>query len=172
MSRLLRALAALAAAGSTLFTLFVTHLPAPSAVGVSETDPDRVAVRGVWHTLGEIARRLPDAPAFVDPLLSDETLHFLLFLPPAVFGALAFGRRLTGARAVALFLALAAWAALDEASQHLTGRDGQWGDWLADTAGAATGILLTRPLLRRRAATRSPAPSASGSAPPAGGPAA
>jgi VanZ family protein len=148
VTTILRALAAVAALASMGVTLVVTHLPAPSAVGVSEDDPDRVAVRGVWHALGEAAKRLPDAPAFLEPLLSDETVHFGLFFVPAVFWSLAAGRRLRGRHAAALFVLLAAWGALDELSQHLTGREGQWGDWLANMAGAAAGIALAWPVLR------------------------
>ncbi len=171
MSQLLRTLARFGAVAATLFALFVTHLPAPSAVGVSEEDPRREDVRRVWHTLGEIAKRLPDLPAFFDPIRSDKTIHFALFLPPAALWALSFGRRLGPKQAAALFVGLAAWGGLDELVQHLGGRDGQWGDVVANMAGAGTGILLVYPLLHARRATRPRRDAPRGSAPEAGDPA-
>lgn len=171
MSRALRALARFGAVAATLFALFVTHLPAPSAVGVSEEDPRREDVRLVWHTLGEIAKRLPDLPAFFDPIRSDKTIHFALFLPPAALWALSFGRRLGPKQAAALFVGLAAWGSLDELVQHLGGRDGQWGDVAANLAGSFTGVLVVYAALSVRRATPPRPATPPGSAPEAGDPA-
>lgn len=157
MTRLLRALAAFGAIVSTLGTLFVTHLPAPSAVDEASRD----TVRGVWQGLGEFAKRLPDLPELFDPIRSDKTIHLLIFVPPAALWALAAGRRLDTRRALMLWAALATWGGLDELSQHLTGRNGEWGDWVANMAGAAIGILVVRPVVWLRRA-----PSGYGRSPP------
>jgi hypothetical protein len=136
---------ALAASGATAVTLAITHFPPPSAVGASDDATSRRAVRGVWVTLGEAAKRVDTwVPALVDPLRSDKTIHVAIFLAPAFLWALtaALGRRLQPRPAAWLLLAFTTWGGLDELGQHLTGRDGEWGDWLANVVGAAAGIGL------------------------------
>ena len=169
MTRMLRLFAGVGASFAMLGTLFVTHLPGPSAVGVSEEDPGRLAVRAIWSAFGRAAHRLPPVPQLFDPLRSDKTIHVAIYVVPAALWALSLGRRLPR-RAGALLLACALWGALDEGSQALAGRDGQLGDWVANVVGAALGIALAWPValvvsglgdgLRRRR-------SASGSGPQA-----
>jgi hypothetical protein len=129
---------------SLLFSLAVTHLPAPTGVGTSEADPSRRVVRGVWHTAGEIAHGLADrglrAPDLLDPFLSDKTIHVAIFLGPGFFWALALGDRVRTRAVGALFAALLFWAAADEGSQHLLAREGELGDWIANVVGATLGI--------------------------------
>ncbi len=131
---------------SLLISLAVTHLPAPTGVGTSEADTSRRVVRGVWHTAGELAHGLADrgfgAPDFLDPLLSDKTIHVAIFLGPGFFWALALGDRVRSRAAVWLLLALALWGAADEGSQHLLAREGELGDWVANVSGATLGIAL------------------------------
>ena len=71
-------------------------------------------------------------------------LGTLLLLTLAAYGA-ARPRR----AAVAL-LALAIYAALDEATQPLVGRTAAMSDWLADLAGTAAALLLCEAALRLR----------------------
>ncbi len=134
----------LLAVASTVFAFVVTHLPAPSAFGASEADLSRRVARGAWHTVGEVVHgvldHLPDAPALLDPLRSDKTIHVLLFVGPGFFWALTFGGRLRARSALVLLGLLAAWAGLDEGSQHVVSRDGELGDWLANVAGATIGV--------------------------------
>ncbi|MDP2307754.1 MAG: VanZ family protein [Pseudomonadota bacterium] len=134
-----------AAAIATVITLAITHFPPPSAVGASDAATSRRAVRGIWVTLGETAKAANAwIPDFVDPLRSDKTIHVVIFLVPAFLWALAvaLGHRLHARSAAWLLVAFTAWGALDELGQHLTGRDGEWGDWFANVAGAAVGISL------------------------------
>ena len=57
----------------------------------------------------------------------------------ATFVAWGLGRRTRGPL---LLGALAAYAALDELTQPLVGRDAAWADWTADLLGAAAALLL------------------------------
>lgn len=138
----------LAAVASTLFAFAVTHLPAPSGVGRSDADTSRRLVRGAWQGLGAIASAVAGATGELrawipDFLVSDKTIHFALYLAPGALWALA----LRGRRSPVLLLGLlAAWAGADELSQHLLSRVGEWGDWVANVAGAATGIAAAHVL--------------------------
>jgi hypothetical protein len=128
-----------AAVVATGITLAITHLPAPSAVDEGSRD----AVRGVWHGLGDAGRAVGAwTPGFLEPLASDKTIHFAIFLLPVGLwaGWLALGKRLTPWTAGGLLAASAVWAAVDEATQQLGGRVPDWGDWLANVAGAGAGI--------------------------------
>lgn len=138
----MRALCDLAATLLTLFAAAVTHLPAPSGV----PDASRQAVWQVWHTLGEVARAARDRGLHVpDMLASDKTIHFAIYLGPGALWAcsLALRRRFDLRSALLLLGVLTTWAAADELSQDLLSREGQWGDWAANTLGAATGIAGT-----------------------------
>lgn len=150
--KLLRILAGLGGAATTLFAFLVTHLPAPSGVGTSEASPSRRVVRGVWHHAGELVHGLQarglDAPAFLDPLLSDKTIHFAIFLAPGFFWSLTLGRGLDRRSAPIVVLLLALWAGLDEGSQQLVSREGELFDWVANVGGAAVGVALGWGLVR------------------------
>ncbi len=98
-------------------------------------------VRGAWEGARDAARRMPDVPAWLDPLVSDKTIHVLVFGVPAFCWALTLGRRLP-ARVGWLLLALAGWASLDEGSQALLGRDGEWLDWVANLVGVGLGVFM------------------------------
>ncbi len=145
MTRILRALAALGGGFALLGTFVATHLPTPSAFGESEADPARIAARGVWADLARIGAALPDLPDFLDPLRSDKTLHVLLYLFPAALWSLALGRRLRQ-YAPRLLLVFVVCGALDELSQAWAGRDGELGDWAANSFGAVLGMALAWPV--------------------------
>jgi VanZ family protein len=87
----------------------------------------------------------PGPAAWIPPLISN-ALHVPLYagLGFLYARALTFGARLKGRRAALLALALgAAFGGLDELYQSLIpGRSTAFGDWLADTAGAAIGSSL------------------------------
>jgi len=129
--------------------LLVLHFPAPSGVGPSAEED----VRGAWHLAGRVARAgvevarevVPEVVRnAVAPLVSDKTLHFLLFLPLGVLAALE--RRLhgplSGGTVLRLLLGLAVYAALGEASQVLGGRIVDLGDFVANVAGGIAGVLM------------------------------
>lgn len=138
MTRLLRGLAALAAIVATVAATVVTHTPGPRAFS---DEADRAAVRGAWEGARDAARRLPDLPSWLDPLISDKTIHLVVFGVPALFWTLSLGRRLPS-RVGWLLAVLGAWATLDEGSQALLGRDGEWFDWVANLVGVAGGVGL------------------------------
>ena len=98
--------------GYTLFLVWATHHPRPDLL------------------LG------PDAP-------SDKTLHFLAYGALAVLaaGTLALGRRWTVPRSAMLCGGLAAFAAVDEATQPLFQRDAEWMDWVCDGGGIIVGLV-------------------------------
>ncbi|MFM8414415.1 MAG: VanZ family protein [Planctomycetota bacterium] len=108
--RLARPLAAVTAA-YTLVLVFATHYPRPEEL------------------LG------PNPP-------SDKTLHFAAYglLGLFVAATLAAAGRWSRAAAGLLFIALAAFAALDEATQPLFGRSAEPVDWVYDVIGIAAGI--------------------------------
>ncbi|MFN8572549.1 MAG: VanZ family protein [Gemmatimonadaceae bacterium] len=91
------------------------------------------------------AHGIPDADKFV---------HFGLY---AVFGALLTRARQPAASKIVVLrvlLAIAVFAALDEwHQQFIPGRDMDVLDWVADMAGAATGILTFLMAHRRRERT-------------------
>ena len=123
--RLARPLAAVTVA-YTLVLVFATHYPRPEEL------------------LG------PNPP-------SDKTLHFAAYglLGLFVAATLAAGGRWSRASAGRLLVALAAFAALDEATQPLFGRSAEPLDWVCDVIGIATGIAVVA-LVRRWLESRSP----------------
>lgn len=90
--------------------------------------------------------------------LPDKAIHFSLFFVLAVLGEAA--ARLGGvhrtARAMAVWVAVyAAYGALDECLQPLTGRSADVKDWLADVLGILAGLTVWVGIWRlRRAASR------------------
>lgn len=130
--------ALVAALASSTLALAVTHLPAPSAMGDREAD-----TRAVWVGLGETAKRFAVYyPSFLDFLRSDKTIHVAIFVGPGLFWAatVALLGHLDRRAVLGLSSALVLWAALDEWSQHLLGRDGELGDVVANVFGGAIGI--------------------------------
>ena len=87
---------------------------------------------------------------------ADKVVHALMYgvLAALVGFALDVGRR-SVARLGAAFLALAGLAAADEYHQRFVpGRAAAVGDWAADVAGAATTLLATAAVWRRRETAR------------------
>ena len=139
---------------TSALALAVTHLPAPSAMGEREAD-----TRAIWVGIGETAKKLAVFyPSFLDVLRSDKTIHVAIFVGPGFCwaSAVALLGHLDRRSTAVLLACLATWAALDEWSQHLLGRDGQVGDVVANLVGGAIGVGLVgvgragvRRLLRR-----------------------
>jgi len=73
---------------------------------------------------------------------SDKALHFMAYGALAVLaaGTLALARRWTTARAAGLGVALAAFAAIDEATQPLFARAAEALDWVFDCTGIGLGL--------------------------------
>lgn len=88
---------------------------------------------------------------------SDKLDHMAAFFTVSVLARLGYPR----VAAPLLFVSLALFGGLIELSQMLPmiHRDAEWGDWAADVAATALGLLLAWPLAimadRRRAARRS-----------------
>ena len=80
---------------------------------------------------------------------SDKIQHILAFTVLAGLAAAAYPR----ARLIRILLLLSAFGALIELVQTIPAlhRDGDWIDWVADTAAAAVVLLLAR-IVRKRAA--------------------
>ncbi|MEX2561510.1 MAG: VanZ family protein [Pirellulales bacterium] len=104
----------------------------------------------VYWPLLLIATHWPrvDLPLQPRTLHLDKLVHFSAYLVLAALVALSLpGRPLAATRRVwttmlALLALVSAAALLDEWTQPWTGREFEWFDWLADTAGAACGLLL------------------------------
>jgi VanZ family protein len=115
----------------------------------------KTALAVYWLAL-VLATHLPpsaDVPAIET---SDKLLHGLAYM---ILGFLVVAAwelsvgRLNGRHLVVAWLAVVAWAAMDEITQIPVGREGDFWDWTADATGAAIGILLfvvVRRLVERR----------------------
>ena len=84
--------------------------------------------------------------------VDDKLLHFLSygFLSGCLSLCLWASRVPLWKSAVAVLLVAAAYAALDELLQPVVGREREWGDWVADVAGATTaaiGMTVIRPAM-------------------------
>jgi VanZ family protein len=77
-------------------------------------------------------------------LLSDKVLHFAGFAGLALLLAwlLSYWSVLTKTRAVIVILICGSYGAIDELTQPLSGRTCEMNDWLADLAGATTGVVI------------------------------
>ena len=83
----------------------------------------------------------------------DKLVHLLAYAALGLLAGLSLGPGITGTRAVVAVIAgVAAYGAIVEAAQRLTGRDLDVVDMIANTAGAAAGVSLA--LLARRILTR------------------
>lgn len=110
---------------------------------------------GFWLLLVALTHFPNPYPHRGEPEHYDKLVHFTLY---GVLAALAL-RMLTlraeqaaaVVRCLGVLTAVMAFGLFDEATQPLTGRDFDWFDWLADSLGAAVGIIGYE-LLRRRAA--------------------
>jgi len=90
-------------------------------------------------------------PRYPDKLVHLAAYTVLAFLVVPVVRRLTTGNkdRVRVAHVIS-WVAVAAIGLLDEATQPLTGRDFEWLDWLADSAGAACGLALGRAWFRDR----------------------
>lgn len=94
-----------------------------------------------------VGTHLPPAAVRMPPSLSDKLLHFGAYAGLALLFAVAWETstgRLNGRHLRILWVAIAALAVVDEVTQLLVDRDAEFGDWLADAAGAAVGLLVFR----------------------------
>ena len=120
---------------------------------------------GAWASFGVLLAAALILLATLTPLdgegsggsllgLPDKLWHVLLFMLLGVPVALRYATSRAAARSplrVLLMVVLAIWlfAALDELGQRwVDGRDPDLGDWIADMAGALTGLLLGSLVLR------------------------
>lgn len=90
----------------------------------------------------------------------DKLVHLLAYagLASLLFVVVALFRRLTGKIYVVMFLAIAAYATIDELLQDLVPhRTSDLKDWCADVLGAALSLLLCALLHRRFTRPQSPA---------------
>lgn len=90
---------------------------------------------------------MPPPVVRMPPSLSDKVLHFGAYAGLAFLLAMAWDTstgRLNGRHLRILWVAIAAFAVVDELTQLLVGRDAEFGDWLADAIGAAIGLVVFR----------------------------
>lgn len=113
-----------------------------------------VAVLGVYWAALFVATHVPQVSLPLEP--SDKVLHASAF--SALAFLLAFTWSLRGPfglrQCVAVLVIVAAYGALDEATQPLVGRTADVLDWIADIVGASVGLailLAVRTALRRQA---------------------
>jgi VanZ family protein len=97
----------------------------------------------------------PHPPELSGPLMWDKLDHFIAYFGLALLSTLAWGRRRS---LVWLFLGLVALGGGLEILQTLVGRDGEWGDFLANDLGILTGLILAAAYLAapRRLVDRTP----------------
>ncbi len=110
--------------------------------------------RGSWRTpiwlicmLGAfVATHVPAAKISLHRLPNDLLLHFVGFV---LLGVVTIWRAAGGGARIGLRLGLlwclllVAYGLFDERTQPFVGRSFQWVDWLADSSGAAAGVMLT-----------------------------
>jgi len=124
-----------------LFTLVALLMPADQVLRL------KVWVAQQWAWARDLSR-MDAAPG------TDKWVHGALFAALGALGALAWRQP---RRQWLLLLALLALGGLTEWAQHLVpGRSMSLADWLADAAGAALGLGLTRWLLRSRPSSPRP----------------
>ncbi|OWY68455.1 hypothetical protein B7486_25910 [cyanobacterium TDX16] len=93
----------------------------------------------------------PEKPAPM--ILNDKFLHFMGFCAigvVTVWRVLGPNPRVSLAVLVAWLAFLLIYAALDETTQQLVGRDCEFGDWLADAIGAIVGMSICATIARFR----------------------
>ncbi len=96
------------------------------------------ALLAFYWILCATATHIPMPPG-TDPFqLADKVVHFLMY----GLLALIFGLRFRPSFVAALILA--SYAVADELTQPFFGRSAEWLDWLADCAGIAVGLWISR----------------------------
>ena len=104
----------------------------------------RVALAGFWIAIFT-ATHMPISTTIGPPDCGDKIAHFSGYLILAFLLATTWqlaGGILTRRHLVFVWLAVIAYGAFDEVTQIPVGRDCEFLDWVADAAGAATGLLL------------------------------
>jgi VanZ family protein len=81
----------------------------------------------------------PHPPRLAGPWLWDKLDHFTAYFGLTLLSSLAWGLRRS---LLLVFLAMVALGGALELIQMLVGRDGEWGDFLANDLGAAAGLGL------------------------------
>lgn len=102
---------------------------------------------GAYFLALVVGTHLPPPALRVKLDQSDKLLHFVAYAGLAFLAAMAWETstgRLNGRHLRILWLAIAAFAVVDELTQLLVGRDAEFGDWLADGVGAAVGLVVFR----------------------------
>lgn len=100
----------------------------------------------LWAVLIEVLTSWPSPPTFGAPAGSDKVAHMALYAVFAylVIRAVHVGKP-TPKSMILTLIALAAWAALDEAHQLLiAGRSASVGDWAGDVMGVGVGLAVRR----------------------------
>jgi VanZ family protein len=82
---------------------------------------------------------------------ADKIVHFALYAVLALFVRHALPAAAPRSTLLLTFVGIAAFAAVDEwHQQFIPGRGMEPADWVADVAGAATGVVIGGAMLRRR----------------------
>ncbi len=124
---------------STVFGFAVTHVPTPRGVGTSEQDGTRIAVRGVWDLVKRFAIAASETGVSIpDWLADDKVIHVALYVLPGMFSAVSLAFRRRGIYGMAVLWGI--WAAFDELTQGLIGREVSGGDIVANILGAGIGM--------------------------------
>jgi VanZ family protein len=92
-----------------------------------------------------IATHVPTSPDLLPPDGGDKLAHFGAYLVLAMLLATAWelaGGVLMRRHLIFAWFAVLGYAAFDEVTQTLVGRDCEFWDWLADASGAAIGLFL------------------------------
>jgi hypothetical protein len=100
---------------------------------------------GLFWIVLFVGTHIPISEDMLPLVGGDKVLHFGAYLVLSLLLVIAWhlaGGILTRRHLVIAWIAVLAYAAFDEITQILVGRDCDIKDWLADAAGAAIGILL------------------------------
>jgi VanZ family protein len=101
----------------------------------------RVGAWLFWPALAVVAwgELTPHPPELTGPLSWDKLDHFIAYGGLSLLATLAWGLRRS---LVWVFLAVVSLGGLLEILQTLVGRDGEWGDFIANDLGALTGLAV------------------------------
>ena len=92
-----------------------------------------------WPALGVVAwgELTPDPPALPGPWMWDKAQHFTAYFGLCLLASLGWGLRRS---LVLVFFAVAGIGGVLEIVQTMVGRDGEWGDFFANSLGALLGL--------------------------------
>jgi len=125
-----------------------------SREAIAATRTWRVAILSLYWAFIFTGTHLPPSPIvrLAGPL-PDWLMHGAIFAGLGWLVAWTWGRSPLGrGRAIRLYLLLIGYAAMDEWTQPLVGRQCELRDWMADAVGAAIGMLLSIGWQARRGA--------------------